>query len=423
MQNPTDDFSRQALKPRYYILTNILVTAVSIYLFSIWGVDERWFFAPVVALSVCYAILYLVRQARGGSPFSVIAAIHFPHLIQRAIVRYVVWLIVIGSGYVFFEQAPFYSSPAHHATHSLFAQFFQVYLWLGLPYFLLTLIFKSSRVEDFYDPAIRIIHVIKQITLRTLRDENSQSIWRVLRKPYNRKVFLNLVMRAYFVPVMVDQVAPTAVSTLNVLYQEFTAHDMLTLFFAITTTLWLIDVFNASVAYVMESRWLENRSRSIDLTAGGWLVCFSCYEPINQITGTIFPFAPNVATQQVSDLIIVNMAFFYGLKVVETLLTGMHIYADTSLGSSGANVTLKKLQTQGLYGLVRHPGTVTKLLLWLIQSCCYRRFWSFKFIFGYSMWATLYVLRALTEERHLKKFAEYRAYMKKVKYRFFPGLF
>jgi protein-S-isoprenylcysteine O-methyltransferase Ste14 len=39
------------------------------------------------------------------------------------------------------------------------------------------------------------------------------------------------------------------------------------------------------------------------------------------------------------------------------------------------------------------------------------------------MWAAIYVGRALTEERHLKKYAEYREYMKKVKYRFFPWLF
>jgi protein-S-isoprenylcysteine O-methyltransferase Ste14 len=424
MPNSQDSFrSRQALKPRAYIFVNTLVTAVSLYLFSRWGVTETWFFMPVVALAVCYAVLYFVRQCRGDSPFSIISHIHFPQLIQRALVRYVIWLIALGCGYVFYQQAPLYSAPEHYATQSFFAQFFMAYLWLGLPYFLLTLIFKSSRVEDFYDPAIRILHVVKQITLRTLRDEDSRSIWRVLRRPYNRKVFLNLVMRAYFIPVMVEQVAPTAVASLNTLYREFSAHDLLTLLFAISTTLWLIDVLNACVAYCLESRWLENRSRSIDLTVGGWLVCFSCYEPINQITGTLFPFAPTVATNQVSDLIIVNMSFFYALKILETFLTGVHIYADTSLGTSGANITLKKLQTQGLYGLIRHPGTTTKLTLWLVQSFFYRRFWSIKFIFGYSMWAMLYVLRALTEERHLSKFSEYRAYMKKVKYRFFPGLF
>ncbi len=36
------------------------------------------------------------------------------------------------------------------------------------------------------------------------------------------------------------------------------------------------------------------------------------------------------------------------------------------------------------------------------------------------MWNLLYILRAITEERHLGKFEEYREYIKKVKYRFIP---
>lgn len=75
-----------------------------------------------------------------------------------------------------------------------------------------------------------------------------------------------------------------------------------------------------------------------------------------------------------------------------------------------------------MYGLIRHPGTTTKLLFWLLQAALYRQFWSARHLFGYLGWGLLYVLRALTEERHLSKFAEYRAYRKKVKYRFIPGL-
>jgi protein-S-isoprenylcysteine O-methyltransferase Ste14 len=58
-----------------------------------------------------------------------------------------------------------------------------------------------------------------------------------------------------------------------------------------------------------------------------------------------------------------------------------------------------------------------------VQSAAYRKFWTMKFLFGYFMWGVIYVLRALTEERHLLKVTEYRAYCKKVKYRFIPGLF
>ena len=100
----------------------------------------------------------------------------------------------------------------------------------------------------------------------------------------------------------------------------------------------------------------------------------------------------------------------------------MHIYIDVGLGPSVANITLKKLQTRGPYALVRHPGTTTKLLFWFTVAFGYSEFWSAPFILGYLGWAALYIARALTEERHLRQHAEYRAYQQKVRYRFIPGV-
>jgi protein-S-isoprenylcysteine O-methyltransferase Ste14 len=45
------------------------------------------------------------------------------------------------------------------------------------------------------------------------------------------------------------------------------------------------------------------------------------------------------------------------------------------------------------------------------------------FVFSISAWIFLYYLRAITEERHLLKDDEYKAYIEKVKYRFIPKLF
>lgn len=86
-----------------------------------------------------------------------------------------------------------------------------------------------------------------------------------------------------------------------------------------------------------------------------------------------------------------TLAVLYGLKIAEALLLGMHIYTDVSLGPSVANITLKKLQTRGMYGLIRHSGTITNLLFWLLQSAFYRQFWTVKFLFSYLGWrVTIY---------------------------------
>ncbi len=413
-----------ALSPHFYVSTNLLVTAGSIYAVNLFGLHKDYFFLPVLILAVAYALLYFVRQCRNGhNHFYIDQNLSIENLLRRALARYLIWLLVLYGGYQLYLLVPLYVGPPHHSTHQFFETFLYWYLWLGLPYFALTLTFKASRTEDFYDPAVRFIHVGRQILLRTLRGDSLRSVFYVLRKPYNRKVFLNLLMRAYFIPVMVEQITPTAISTLNLLYQQLADHQWLTLFFMLSAMLWLLDIINATVAYTLESRWLENRSRSIDLTLGGWLVCLSVYSPLNEVTGSLFAFAPYVASGRIDDLLIGSVMFFYIVKALEFGILVIHIYSDTSLGPSVANITLKKLQTRGPYALIRHPGTTTKLLLWLVQSAAYRKFWTVKFLFGYFMWGVIYVLRALTEERHLSKFAEYRTYRKKVKYRFIPGLF
>jgi len=121
--------------------------------------------------------------------------------------------------------------------------------------------------------------------------------------------------------------------------------------------------------------------------------------------------------------VISNLNLLYAAKILEVFFLCSIVYCDVTLSTSGANITLKKLQTKGLYGIVRHPGYTSKVLMWLARSIIYKKFWTAKYLLGTLGWVTIYTLRAITEERHLKKFAEYRDYCKKVKHRFFPGLF
>ncbi|MEE8379949.1 MAG: methyltransferase [Gammaproteobacteria bacterium] len=387
------------------------------------GLYRDYAFLPVIVLGVLYAALYFIRQCRHGSDYFIDGKISINILIRRAIARYMVWLVVLYAGYQFYLLFPIYNTVQHHPTHRLFESFLHWYLWLGIPYFVLTLTFKASRREDFYDPAVRMIHIVKQIILRALRGDNRASVFYVLRNRYNRKIFLNWVMRAYFIPVMVEQIAPTTINSLDSLYRELNGHDYMALMLMLIAILLLAEILNVAVAYCLESRWLENRSRSIDLTVGGWLVCVSCYPPLNELTTTAFVFAPHLSDSSTEALLFSNEIFFYSAKTLEALLLGVLVYIELTLGTSMANITFKKLQTRGPYSLVRHPGTTFKLLFWLAQSFIYKKFWTVKYLFGFVMWGSIYILRALSEERHLSKFREYQAYRKKVKKRFIPGIF
>ncbi|HEC20106.1 MAG TPA: hypothetical protein ENI97_12270, partial [Gammaproteobacteria bacterium] len=264
---------KQALPPHFYVSATLLVTAGSLALSHLFDLQQSAIFLPVLALAALYALAYFIRQCRSGGIYHIDGDIEPGQLLRRAIARYVVWLVVLYGGYQFYLFTPWYNNWQHQTTQQLFGDFLHIYLWAGIPYFALTLTFKASRREDFYDPAIRMLHVLRQIgrqLWRRLRyGDDRTPLLRVLRRPYNRKVFLNLLMRAYFLPVMVEQVAPSSVNTLQTVYAGLDGDQLITWVLALIAMLWLMDILNASVAYAMESRWLENRSRSIDLTIGG----------------------------------------------------------------------------------------------------------------------------------------------------------
>jgi len=411
------------ISPHLYVLSTFSTALLSLYLFYRTGISDEYFFLPIFGLALVYALINFSRQRKGRSAFSIQRGADLRRLFKRSLARYGVWLVVLFTAAKFYEFAPYYSALDFRGNRILFAKLLDLYLALGLPYFMLTLYLKASRVEDFYDPAVRLIHIFKQTTLRTLRGDGLGSVLRVFKTRYNRKVLLNLLMRAYFVPIMVIQVYYNLFRSLQLLPGNAPGDALLAALFLISMVLWLTDTLNASLSYCLESRWLENRSRSIDLTVSGWAVCLFCYAPLNNVTGYLFPFAPVLANNNPATLVYGDMTFLYAIKLAEIAVLAVHIYSDVSLGPAVANITLKKLQTRGPYGIVRHPGTTTKLLLWTTQSFFYARFWSIRYLYGYLMWGVIYILRALTEERHLNQYEEYRAYKKKVRYRFFPWLF
>ncbi|MDH5259232.1 MAG: hypothetical protein OEX07_14555, partial [Gammaproteobacteria bacterium] len=412
--------------PKFYVLANFTAILISFYLFSFFsdGNIEEYFFLPLVLLAVFWSIINFFFQHKTESKtqqnFYVDHQSKWINLLKRAIPRYLVWLVIFFSALQLFQSPYFFIS--NEKTNLFLSSWFEVYLYSGIPYFVITLKYKASRTEDFYDPAVRFIHIIKQIILSTTGRKKHLPAFHVMKKDYNKKVLLNLVMRGYFIPVMVGGIYPLLMTMLGRAENNF--HNLN--FFVVTTwiiaMLWLADTLSAATGYCMESRWTESRSRSIDLTIGGWLVCLCCYPPLNQVTSSLFAFAPDVITNNVTDLIIPHDYTMYLIRIVEISLLLSLVICDLSLGPSGVNITFKKLQNKGPYGLVRHPATTSKLSFWWLQSCLYVPFWHWEVILGQLAWSTIYILRTLSEEKHLKNFPEYRQYMKEVKYRFIPGI-
>ncbi len=413
-----------SLPPQVYILLTFLVAVVSFYLFYSRNISlDLFYFVPILVLGFLYGLVNLGGERIPAGHFQKNTLIKPATLFKKALARYLVWLLAIGSAKWLYHSIAYYNANDFAKALPVFEQLYTLYLILGMPYFIITLKYKASRIEDFYDPAVRIIHLGKQALLALTLPPGNSRFHKAIKKQYNRKVLLTLIMRSYFIPVMVVQVYYNLSNAISIADNPYNSDQVLAFIYFVAAIFWLMDTLNASVAYLIETRWLENRTRSIDMTFSGWLVCFSCYAPLNIATGTLFPWAPGVESSNPVDLVAGDITTLYIIKGVELAVLMLHIMTNLSLGPSIANISLRKIQTRGPYGIIRHPGTTLKLTFFTLQSVVYKQFWQLRYIYGLLMWGTIYVLRALTEERHLSHYPEYREYKKKVKHRFFPGLF
>jgi protein-S-isoprenylcysteine O-methyltransferase Ste14 len=91
-----------------------------------------------------------------------------------------------------------------------------------------------------------------------------------------------------------------------------------------------------------------------------------------------------------------------------------------NLGKSfGILIAFRKVKSNGLYSLVRHPMYATDILLRLgFVISHFNHLTAVLFVLSTSC----YVYRAILEERFLIKQPEYKIYMDKVRYRFIPYL-
>jgi protein-S-isoprenylcysteine O-methyltransferase Ste14 len=186
----------------------------------------------------------------------------------------------------------------------------------------------------------------------------------------------------------------------------------------------MADVIPFTVGYLIELPRLRNVIRSVDPTLLGWAAALICYTPFNAVLGAFLAAPGQDFPQFDNPTVHFTMSFL--------LLGLMAVYASASLalGFKGSNLTHRGIVTRGPYRFVRHPAYVCKNMAWWIGSIPI-----VSVAFGQSTlagatalasvigWTLLYVLRAVTEEDHLRSVdGEYAAYANRVRYRFIPGV-
>ena len=168
--------------------------------------------------------------------------------------------------------------------------------------------------------------------------------------------------------------------------------------------------------YLFESKKLKSEVKSVDNTVLGWTVTLICYAPFFVILTQYIPFP----TQDYAYFI--NKEITFVVRIILSLVMLFKMYVIILLGAKCSNLTNRGIVTTGAYRYVRHPHYLAKLIVWWITFLPFLiyNYWA---IGPMVFWTVIYVLRAITEEKHLSKDPAYLVYKQQVKWLFIPKVF
>jgi protein-S-isoprenylcysteine O-methyltransferase Ste14 len=343
-------------------------------------------------------------------------------------------------------QWQFGSEAALHVRH-LFLALIALYVAVLVPYYLRYPWLHSKAwvlLHGLYFSALRLARPMS----RARRAQSERNRWRLPLKanlsPGAKQAGLSVLLKFFFAPLMINWCLNHFAALGGSLAQLF---DYMkagvsglqlfdnALFWACFQLILFVDTLLFTLGYIVEIPALRNRIRSVDRTFFGWFVCLICYPPFNQFTSQVLPWQssdfPQFSTLP-GDL---SQGAKEDLHVLANglLLASLAVFswASVALGFKASNLTNRGIVAHGPYSVVRHPAYAAKNLAWWIGAipAIY-----FAFLTGGASqgvpavlftlgWTGIYVLRAITEERHLLMIDNgYAQYMARVRWRFIPGV-
>ena len=252
--------------------------------------------------------------------------------------------------------------------------------------------------------------------------------------PDDRLAVLSTLLKSFFGPMMALFLMAHCMGALSngqaILELGITQDSVRSLFdrfgyWFLMQVILFVDVLLFTIGYLVESPRLGNEIRSVDPTLLGWAAALLCYPPFNSLITSRVLGAPVSDFPQFDD-----PTMHLALNLLLLALLAGYASASVALGLKASNLTHRGIVARGPYALIRHPAYVCKNMAWWIGSVPLVTSEFAKspvngllVLASVLAWTMLYVLRALTEEDHLRKVdGDYAAYAAKVRYRFIPGL-
>lgn len=368
---------------------------------------------------------------------------HYFSFLIESVINYLFYLALLSLVLWFYHSAGEYGYIRNNAYYQSWFRFLDIvwngYLWVGLPYVLITRAIKHSAEADARDYGYYFQRVVAYpFSFINLGDKQKQNTPHL--SDIDKKITRGLLVKLFFTPLMtvffVDQF-PHLVGNIGYIFDglpkalssgSFTHRSLNNDFFNISISfIFSIDVALAWVGYVISSRWVDNQTSSAEPTMLGWVVCLACYPPFQFVLGLYYG-APgerdsiNLYDNQTLVTIFMTM-----------MLASYFVYMSATLwfGTRFSNLTNRGIIRRGPFAYIRHPAYASKNFAWwciMFPAVIYNATHSgvelaIIQIIGLVLLTYVYYCRAITEERHLSADPCYREYCEQVKYRFIPKVF
>jgi uncharacterized protein DUF1295 len=296
-----------------------------------------------------------------------------------------------------------------------------------LGYVGLLAIFYLAERKPGVSKSLRTVRVAGRFLRRPL------DVWHSGLERADRVAVLTTLLKGFFAPMMTMSLIvflmsaienASAIATSNTFRWDLRMAFDWYGFWLMLRIILFVDVLVFTIGYLVELPRLKNEIRSVDPTLMGWGAAMVCYPPFNVLTGKLL--GANVSDFPRFD----DPTAHFGLNLALLALLAIYASASVALGWKASNLTHRGVIARGPYAVIRHPAYVCKNMAWWIGSIplvsaefAHSAFAGVSAVASVVAWSMVYVLRALTEEDHLKSVdGEYAAYAAKVRYRFIPGV-
>lgn len=179
-----------------------------------------------------------------------------------------------------------------------------------------------------------------------------------------------------------------------------------------------VDTIIFAFAYIVEHRRFGNKIKSVEPTILGWASALICYPPLVRFAGQFSGEIGLVFYRPPTPVIAFEYVVFF--EVLALMFFAIYVWASIALGAHAGNLVNRGIINSGPYRYVRHPAYICKNLGWL-SSLIPFLYHPYQLII-WCFWVLIYVVRAMTEEKHLIVDPQYQEYQKQVPYRFIPKL-